>query len=255
MRPGVIAATAAEACILVKGHITPGKPVCFSDDGMLTLSGIGAASAYYAARSLLENGATGLISWGFAGGLTPEFSPGSLILPEQILAPDQSVYNVDPLWHGQLYSRLESSMKIHTGTLAESTVVLSNSTEKKAFFRQTGAAAVDMESASIARAAKEAGVPFAVIRAIIDSVETLIPRSVLNSIDQSGRVRPLRLLSGIVRNPSEWIASFKMGRNFLAARATLATVARQMGESRLWPSDENGCASPVNNQIPKRNPA
>jgi adenosylhomocysteine nucleosidase len=205
------------------------------EGGMIFFSGVGANRAHSAARTMLEKGATALVSWGFAGGLSPGFSTGSLILPERIIASDQSVYHVDPVWHERLCSRLEKHVELHRGILAESTTVLADCADKIALFQRTGAIAVDMESASIALAAKEAGVPFIVIRAIMDGAEMPIPRSALNSIDKFGRVRPLRLLSCLVRRPAELMALLRLGQNFEAARTTLITVVRQAGSNMFCP--------------------
>lgn len=235
MHPGFVAATAAEARILAKVPIPAGELIYLPEGGMVLLSGMGANRARSAARTLLEKGATALVSWGFAGGLLPGVSAGSLILPERIIALDQSVYHVDPVWHERLCSRLETYVELHRGTLAESTVVLADCAEKIALFKRTGAMAVDMESASIALVAKEAKVPLIVIRTIADVAEMAIPGSALNSIDEFGRVSPLRLLSCLVRRPAEFPALLRLGRNFQAARATLITAVRQAGSNVLCP--------------------
>jgi adenosylhomocysteine nucleosidase len=235
MRPGIVAATAAEARTLAKGQIAAGEWIHLPEDAMLLLSGMGAKRARLAARVLLENGATALVSWGFAGGLDPGLSPGSLILPESVLAKDQSTYYVDPVWRESLCNRLNPHVDLHGGVLAESPVVLASCTEKTALFQRTGARAVDMESASIARVAKEAGVPFLVIRAISDAARVTIPRSALNSIDEFGGVRLSRLLSGLARRPVELLALFRLGRNFRAAKATLTAVAIHGRSNLLCP--------------------
>ena len=235
MHPGIIAATAAEARILAKVPITAGGVTCLPEGSMVLLSGMGANRVRSAARTLLEKGATSLVSWGFAGGLLPGVPAGSLILPEHIVAADQTVYKVDPFWHEELRSRLGAYVGLYRGTLAESAAVLADSAAKTAFFHRTGATAVDMESASIAMAAKEANVPFMVIRAIMDGAEMVIPRSILNSIDEFGRVHPSRLLSCLVRRPAELMALIRLGRNFQAARATLTAVVRQAGSNMLCP--------------------
>ena len=134
MRPGIVAATAAEARILTKVPIPTGELIYLPEGSMILLSGVGANRARSAARTLLEKGATALVSWGFAGGLFPGVSAGSLILPERIIASDQSVYHVDPVWHERLCSRLETYVGLHRGTLAESAAVLANCAEKTAFF-------------------------------------------------------------------------------------------------------------------------
>ena len=235
MASGIVAAMVAEARILAKGPIAPGELILLPEGAMLLLSGIGANRARVAAQALMEKGATALVSWGSAGGLIPALSPGRLILPERILAADQSVYPVDPIWHERLYSRLKGYVDPHRGALAQSTVVLATPSEKAALFRRAGAVAVDMESASIAQVAKEAGMPFIAIRAIADGAEMDIPRGALDFIDEFGRVRLLGLLSFIIRHPVELFALVRMGRNFRAAETTLAKVALRAGSCLLCP--------------------
>ncbi len=238
MRLGIIAATAAEARILTKVPIRPGELTSLPEGGIVILSGIGAQRASLAARILLENGATALVSWGFAGGLLPGVSAGSLILPQSVIAPNQSMYEVAPLWHERLCSRLERHVVLYRGTLAESMVVLTDGAEKNPLFQRTGALAVDMESASLALAAQKAKVPFMAIRTIMDEAETVIPCSVLNSVDEFGHLRLLRFLSSLIGRPLEVGNLIKLWRGFQAARATLTMVARQAGSNLLCPGDE-----------------
>ncbi len=228
---------AAEARILVKRQIPAGEVVRLSEGSLLLLSGVGAERARFAARTLLENGAKGLVSWGFAGGLAPELSTGSLILPERVMAPDQFIYPVDLAWHEKLCRELEGQVDLYRGTLAESPGVLAGYKEKIGLFRRTQAIAVDMESASIALVAKEAEVPLMVIRAITDTAEMTIPRIVLRSADEFGRVRLRRLLSYLARRPGELMNLIRLARSLEAARTTLATVARKVGNNLLFPSD------------------
>lgn len=225
----------AEARILAKEPIAAGELTPIPEGAMLLLSGMGADRARRAARTLLENGATALVSWGFAGGLLPGLSPGSLILPERILAVDRSIYYVDPVWHEFLGNRLKPHVSLHRGTLAESTVVLDSRAEKIALFQRTGATAVDMESASIALVAKAAGVPFMAIRAITDGPEMAIPQSILNSIDEFGRACLFKLFPYLTKRPAELMALVRLRRNFQAARATLTRVVRQAGSNFLCP--------------------
>jgi len=239
MASGIVAAMVPEARILGKGPIAPGELILLPEGAMLLLSGIGANRARVAAQTLMEKGATALVSWGSAGGLIPALSPGRLILPERILAADQSVYPVDPIWHERLYSRLKGYVDPHPGVLAQSTIVLATRSEKAALFRRTGAVAVDMESASIAQVAKEAGMPFMAIRAITDGAEMDIPRGALDSIDEFGRVRLIGLLSFMARHPVELSALVRMGRNFRAAETTLAQVALRAGSYLLCPHGQD----------------
>jgi len=132
-------------------------------------------------------------------------------------------------------SRLKGSIDPQEGMLAESTIVLTRSQEKAELLRRTGAIAVDMESASIARVAQEAGIPFIAVRAITDGPEMDIPRSALDSIDEFGRIRALKLVSSLARNPIEFLPLLRMGRSFRAAETTLAEVVLRAGSTLLCP--------------------
>jgi hopanoid-associated phosphorylase len=246
MKIGIVAAMADEAGILVGKSIQAGELSYLPEGGMIFLSGIGAKRARSAALALIEKGATSLVSWGVAGGLSAEVSAGTLILPERVIAVDRSIYYVDPVWHKRLCSRLETHIEIHRGPLAESVSVVADCTGKIVLSQQAGAIAVDMESASIALAAKEASVPFMVIRAITDGVEMAIPRCTINSKDKFGRIRLLRLLLSLIRRPAEAATFFRLGRNFQAARATLTTVVRKAGSNMLCPERID---SPFSNKI------
>ena len=230
MSLGIVAAMAAEARILVKGKVTPGALIHLPEGAMMVLSGIGTRRARSAARTLTEKGATGLVSWGVAGALLSAFSPGALILSETIIAADGSVYHADPTWHERLCGKLKGHVALDKGSLAESAAVLSRA-EKETLYRRTGAVAVDMESASIALVAEEARIPFVAIRSITDTVEMDIPRILLSSTDEFGRVQLSRLLFGILRRPPELLALVRLGLAFRAAKATLAAVALHAGEN------------------------
>ncbi len=235
MRPGIVAALVPEARTLARGPIKPGELIHLAEDAILIVSGIGARCAGRGARTLLAEGATALVSWGTAGGLCPDLSPGSLILPKKIIESNRSIHSTDPFWHEQLCSRLGPHVRIHTGDLAESLAVLHAFEAKKTLHGLTGAIGVDMESAAIAAAAKEAGVPFMALRAVADRAEMTIPLAALNSIDSFGRVRLWKLIEGLARNPIEISGMCRMGWNFKLARATLAKVALHAGGSLLCP--------------------
>ncbi len=201
----------------------------------MRLSGIGPERAYLAAKALLDNGATALLSWGSAGGLDPRLAAGSLVLPKEVIGADHSAYQTDAAWHVRLCIRLKGHIDFHTGPLSESPVVLATWTEKADLFRRSGAIAVDMESAAVARAAQEAPVPFLVVRAIADSADMAIPAGALRAIGPHGGLHLSRLLQGASRHPSQLIELVRLGRAFHAAQVTLAGVASLAGTTLLAP--------------------
>jgi hopanoid-associated phosphorylase len=192
---------------------------------MLLVSGMGPARAEPAARKMIQNGATALVSWGFAGGLLPGLAPGTILLPEKIYAGDESVFFTDPEWRESLCGVLGREVDLRGGAIAESPGVLASPAGKCVLWRRTGAAAVDMESGTLARIAGESGVPFLAFRAITDPADAGLPRSALSAADEFGRVRPVRLFLGLCRRPAELAGLARALRYVRAAEASLAGVA------------------------------
>jgi adenosylhomocysteine nucleosidase len=223
---GIVVAASVEARSLLNQSIARDELIRFPDGALLTVSGIGRERAARASKTLLERGATALLSWGSAGGLAPNLLPGALILPLTVIGSNRSLYHVDATLHARVCDRLRGLVAFHTDPLMESSTVVCTSAEKAILFRETGAGAVDMESAAVAAVAQEQGVPFMVVRAVADAMDTTIPESILNAFDEFGRVSFFNLIQGLVRHPTDLFALFRLGRNYRAAQRTLATVAR-----------------------------
>ncbi len=234
---GIIVGVPAEARSLATHPIVSEELDCLREGVTLSVSGVGPKRAGTASRLLLEKGATALLSWGSAGGLSQRLSPGSLILPEIVIASDRSVYHVDSSWHEDLCNRLRGQVEFHTGPLAESPTVVRTPSEKAILFQQTGAIGVDMESAAVAAVAQGARVPFVAVRAVADSRDVAVPNSALYACDEFGRLNFLKLIRGIVVRPTEFFSLIRLGRDYRAAQNTLARVARITGSDLLVPQD------------------
>lgn len=234
---GIIVGVPAEARSLAEHSITNDEPVRLQEGVMLCVSGVGPRRAGQASRALFGKGATALLSWGSAGGLSPKLFPGSLILPKTIIASNRSVYHVDTSWHESLCNRLKGQVDLHTEPLAESSTVVRTPAEKAILSQQTGAIGVDMESAAVAAVAREEGVPFMAVRAVADAMDTTIPKSTLNAFDEFGRLNFLKLIQGFVQHPTELFALLRIGRDYQAAQKTLALVARLTGRDLLFPQE------------------
>ena len=114
--------------------------------------GIGANAAERAARGLIK--ADILISAGYAGGLT---APRSTII----------VDTQDP----ELDRALPPATR---GRIADSQTMIATPGARARLAAATGAVAVDMESAAIARVARERGIPFAAVRVITDGPDDVL---------------------------------------------------------------------------------
>jgi len=139
--------------------------------------GPGPEKAEAAARSLLGEGARALVSAGICGGLDPALSPGAVILPTRVVSRHESdeSWMVDAVWHAAVMSAAPEGMRFRTGTLMGSDRAVSSIEGKQALAARTGAVAVDMESHAVARVARDAGVPFLVLRTVADTASDVLP--------------------------------------------------------------------------------
>jgi adenosylhomocysteine nucleosidase len=230
---GIVAALQTEARCLGSLPLTASGLVQLSTSTFLCIAGMGAKQAQVAAEVLMAENVSALLSWGCAGALHSKLSPGSLIVPKIVIYPEKGVFSVDKDWHNRLLTRLANQLEIFTEPLVQSTSTLRNRAEKLDFFEQNQAIAVDMESASVAKAAVEADLPFMAIRAIADPFEQNIPPSVIRAISQRGRLQPFHLLANLARRPADLLILNQLRRNFNAARNTLTTVASLVEENFL----------------------
>jgi adenosylhomocysteine nucleosidase len=216
---GIVVSLSRELKSLTRQTIPVGSWKAITDNTLVALSGIGADRAYMAGSVLVSQGATALLSWGCAAALDDRVSPGCLILPERIIGANGEIHRVSKEWHRRLYLALESKHSVRTEALVESDVIVKTSAEKRSLARRTQAAATDMESAAQARLAKDYGLPFIAIRAIVDTPSTEIPENVLKALDPEGNINLWKLLSSTM--PADWIKIVRLGIQFNAAQRTL----------------------------------
>jgi adenosylhomocysteine nucleosidase len=219
MMLGIVVSLSRELKSLTRQTIPVGSWTAITDNTLVALSGIGADRAYMAGSVLVSQGATALLSWGCAAALDDRVSPGCLILPERIIGANGEIHRVSTEWHRRLYLALESKHSVRTEALVESDVIVKTSAEKRSLARRTQAAATDMESAAQARLAKDYGLPFIAIRAIVDTPSTEIPENVLKALDPEGNINLWKLLSSTMT--ADWIKIVRLGIQFNAAQRTL----------------------------------
>jgi hopanoid-associated phosphorylase len=195
---------------------------------MPAVCGVGAERAYRAGKRLVEEGATALVSWGTAVALDPRLRPGSLLLPDRIIADAGREFNVDAEWRQRVRARLPRELDVHAGALAETRRPLLSATQKASFAQSSGAAAADMESAALAALAHEAGVPLLVVRAIVDSAAQAVPARLAAATRADGSLCIASTLAWLVVTPAEWPTTLRLAFGFRAALRTLQRVAREV---------------------------
>jgi len=99
--------------------------------------------------------------------------------------------------------------------------IVADQTEKRRLGRETGAAMADMESAAVAAVATEAGLPFAVLRAICDPAGRALAPAALVALDRSGRIGPLRLAWSVLTRPGQVPLLIALARDAAMAQRAL----------------------------------
>jgi adenosylhomocysteine nucleosidase len=94
--------------------------------------------------------------------------------------------------------------------------------EKLLLGEETGALAVDMESAAVMRQAAAAGVPALALRAISDRAGESLPLDFNLCLDTHGQLRLARLLLLLARHPRAIGPLTRLGRQSAAAGRSLA---------------------------------
>ncbi len=216
----VIAALAMERAPLDSLlRAAPGSPICVYQ------SGAGSERAYAAARSALAAGAAALVSWGVAGALALDLSPGTILLPDELLTSEGESFATDSRWRMQLYRALQPMFTVQGGALLDTRGVLSTRGAKERAAQASGAIAVDMESAAVARAASAAGKPFVAFRVVLDGLTDTLPRGIESWIDDSGNRRTLAFLEAALR-PADWPHLIRLSSRYRQARRALSDSAQ-----------------------------
>lgn len=195
-RPGIVVGMEAEARIARRS----GFPVGTLDS----------------AAKLLAAGADGLISFGIAGGLAPGLKPGSLVLGTELITED-----------GRRYPAMSMTTEMQGAIWAPvlgGKAIVSRAEDKQALHDRTGAVAVDLESAEMARLCAAAGVPFAIIRAIGDPAERDLPPAALVGLKADGQVDLTAVLRSILRTPAQIPALIAVALDTRRALAALKRV-------------------------------
>jgi adenosylhomocysteine nucleosidase len=162
----------------------PGARVPHFAGGVLELATVGLRGARLAERAGAWRAPELVISAGACGALDPALAVGALVVPGLVLGPDGA------RWPTAALPRLASG-----GALLTVADVVESAAHKARLWMETGALAVDMESAAIMAWARERGVTAAVVRGVSDDAERGIPAALAAAVGEDGRVRPLRAVS------------------------------------------------------------
>ncbi|CAH2788387.1 MAG: Adenosylhopane nucleosidase, HpnG [uncultured Caballeronia sp.] len=201
--------------------------------------GPGVESVFAARSDLLEHalsealarGCSGVISFGTAGGLSPELQPGTLIIASSVSGPF-GMLDTDPEWSARLFATFAGTpleARSVRGKMAGVGAPLTGEQQKSSLYRATGALAVDMESHIAGAIATAWGLPFAVCRAIVDPAWRSLPSAATAGLRDDGATTVLPILRELLKEPSQLGALLKIAGAARAARTSLVQARHAMG--------------------------
>lgn len=218
-------------------------------------SGMGCLRAAGAAERLVREGAGALLCFGVAGALDPSLRCGDVLLATEVICaqplalqvpgmrpmalPARARLRTSEQWRSELAAVLLRQGSVIERPVLTSTELVCEAQEKTQLYRQTGAVAVDMESAAVGVVASRHGVPFMVLRVVADTAEDALP-PVLRGLVASDPVGAPSWMSWLpaLAAPTAWPGLLRMGRRYQHARGVLRACAHL-----VWPAAQAGYSS------------
>jgi adenosylhomocysteine nucleosidase len=197
----------------------PGATFPHFAGGALQIAGVGLRATRLADRAPAWDAPDLVISAGACGALAPALGVGDLVVPSVVLGParERRTTTALPGLPGQ-------------GTLLTVAEVVETAAHKARLWLETGALAVDMESAMVLAWAQSCGIPAAAVRAVSDGAERGIPAALAAAVGDDGRVRPLRAVTAALTRATSVNELLELRAGTEAAlksvAAALATLAR-----------------------------
>ena len=203
-------------------------------DILLSVSGMGRAAAENATEELLQRYNPGaVLSLGFAGGLASHVAPGALVGAEEIVranaAGGDRLRPDDALLRCARDALTEVRTPHSWGHLLTASEVVTSPGDKARLGDQTGALAVDMESAWVGRVCQQHETPFLAVRAVVDAAGDALPPIL---VDVTAGDSGLRRVASLLARPWLFPRLLRLARAAARARASLTDFVAAF--SAVW---------------------
>ncbi|HXZ22103.1 MAG TPA: phosphorylase [Pseudolabrys sp.] len=220
---GVVAVT----CLALEARIARGPGVSVL---CMQTPGLGAAL-----RSAIAQGASGIISFGIAGGLAPDLVAGDWVVASGVRGEKHTI-PTDRAWSQGLMNALPCA--VHADVVGWDSLVASPE-EKFQLHEETGAAAVDMESHIAAAVAAEYHIPFAACRVIIDAAQRALPPAATLGLHLDGTPDVPAVLRSVWQNPRQIPALIRTAIDYRIAEQALRRGRKKLGTGLAFPYYRN----------------
>jgi len=186
----------------------------------IKISGAHSGRAEKRAAELCDEGVGLVMSVGISGGLLPALTPGDLVVGSKIVTHDGQNFECNERGL-DLLTRSHKARNINPSIIYGADEIIVSAAQKSQLYRDSGAKSVDMESHGVARAARQAGVPFLAIRAIADPADRALPSAALNAVNEDGTTRILPTLINALKKPHQIGDLMRLGADSEKALKTL----------------------------------
>jgi adenosylhomocysteine nucleosidase len=202
-------------CFAVKEEATPFRRTARGQpDIEVVLTGMGARNAEKAIRAALTTGRPSLVlSAGFAGGLRPGLSSGSVVFSAE----------GQPELEKSLRGAGAKAAKFHFVAR-----VATNASQKRELREQTGADAVEMESQVIRSICQEQGIPSATVRVILDTANDDLPLDFNELMTDDQELDGRKLARAVLKSPGKISGLLRLQKQSASAARRLAGVLEQV---------------------------
>ncbi len=199
-------------------------------DGIVTVAGGGAADLdRRIEQAIAAHRPSALLSFGVAGALRPSLAVGDVVAGAEVVGDGWSA-PCDAAWLAALAPACRARPAVVTALPAPASTV-----EMKRALAHLGAATVDMETAAVALAAREAGLPLAILRVVSDTADQAIPPAALAGMREDGRTDALAVMGALARAPMQLPALIRTARAFGHAMRRLREVRAAAGPRFSFP--------------------
>ena len=205
---------------------------CRGREIVLVRGGMGPRRAEHAVDEFTDTPLAAVYSVGCAGALVPELSVGQLVLAPAVRMFDGAgrltTCEADPRLLADVQSAARQAHVATTdGAVFTSTRVLPTPGKKRACAVRTECVAVEMESGVHARFAAGRGLPFAVVRVILDSLDMVIP-AMRGVIRPDGGIRPVAAFRHLAVHPWQTGSLMRLQRCRKQAADTISRLCREI---------------------------
>jgi nucleoside phosphorylase len=191
-----------------------------TDYAVAVCSGMGAEYGRRAAEAIIKKYSPEIIiSAGIAGALVPELHVGDTVFPAIVIDAG------DGSRHESVIRDAALGKTPLARTILISSAEVAGTDQKKQLAKSYGAHVVDMEGASVARAAQIHNLPFLAVKAVSDEVNFEVGE--LNCFIRNGQFNIKSLIFYLLPRPWLWLKMIRLARNTQLASHNLCSWLRE----------------------------